>query len=156
MKRNLETVIELLEGPALHEIYRHARDVYPAECCGMILRRGVRRCENIQDRLHREDPLLFPRSSRNGFTFDAEDQFFLARSMENGDPILAVYHSHPDESAYFSRADEEGVSIDGTPFYPEFLHLVVACSVDRIVDAALFEYRAGDFREAARFEGAPI
>lgn len=56
-----------LSRKILAEIYAHARETYPEECCGFLIGpRGsavideVRRCVNEQNRYHALDPERFP------------------------------------------------------------------------------------------------
>lgn len=128
-----ESLISLIQDRFLAEIATHARQAHPEECCGMILASGLRRCKNIQDELHRLDPVAHPRPARTGFAFTAEDTIFLIDSLESDDPVLAVYHSHPDGSAQFSHADATGAAA-----YPDLFHLVVACSAEGDLRAVLY------------------
>ncbi len=154
--RSLRRLLAVLEGDALHRAYAHARAAYPDECCGFILASGVRRGENVQDELHREDPAIFPRTARRGFTLSAEDQLFLMNNVRGPECVLAIYHSHTDADAYFSEADRAGLMQEGRVAYPELFHLVIACHADVIAEAKLFEFDGDGFRPAASFEGAAM
>jgi adenylyltransferase/sulfurtransferase len=156
MERTLEILRRLLIDGLICQTYRHARRAYPDECCGMILRTGLRECTNIQDALHHQNPMAHPRTARKAFSFTADDSIFLAQSQRTDDPVLAVYHSHPNETANFSRADRDAALCDGKPVYPSLLHLVIACAADRIDESRLFGLVDGAHREVAHFDGAPI
>ena len=153
MNPSLSTLQTLLENGLLHEAYAHALTTYPEECCGMIRRAGIRTCENIQNLLHREHPLRHPRTSRTAFALDAKDAIFMAESFYTDDPVLAVYHSHPDAGACLSGTDRAGLFDHGEPIYPALFHLVIACRIDHIAEARLFGFEGGQYREAARFAG---
>lgn len=72
----------------ISEIKKHAREDYPNEACGLILKsKGYVRCDNIH---------TCPRES---FRIDPKV------IIEHGDDILCVVHSHPDGPDYPSEAD---------------------------------------------------
>lgn len=156
MDRMLRILRCLLAGGLLRQAYTHARRAYPHECCGMILRTGLRECTNIQDALHCQDPVNHPRTARKAFSLTADETIFLAESLSTDDPVLAVYHSHPDDDAYFSKTDRAAALCEGKPAYPDLLHLVIACKADRISEARLFGFADGTYREVDRFDGMPI
>jgi proteasome lid subunit RPN8/RPN11 len=152
--RTAEPYRNILTPGALRKVYRHAREAYPSECCGMILASGtVRRCHNAQDEYHAADPDSFPQTARNGYCFSVDDQLFLARSQEGADPVRIVYHSHPDVGAYFSRADRDAAMCGDGPAYPGLLYLVIDCRRNKIGGAALYGFRDGAYRRLARFDG---
>ncbi len=142
----------LREGPLLPRIFAHAERAYPRECCGMIHRSGILRiCDNAIDRLHAADPESFPRSSRDGYAFDVDDLRFLAESLDTSDPVRVVYHAHPDSGSALSQADIAAALIDGLHVYPTLMHLVIAVSKGRAVEAALHEPAPGGFIQCGRF-----
>lgn len=115
----------LLTAEALQAIYDHARREYPKECCGIAF--GPRDqsvadqatpCQNIQDRLHAEDPVRFTRDARTAYNLDARDIFALQKSLRGATPAKIVYHSHVDVGSYFSDTDQAAAVFDGEPAYP--------------------------------------
>lgn len=88
----------------LKEIYAHARETYPHECCGFLLGqfdegglvRQVRRATN--QNTERADRFLI-----SGEEF-AEVQF---AADEAGLEIIGIYHSHPDWPSIPSQTDME-------------------------------------------------
>jgi proteasome lid subunit RPN8/RPN11 len=88
----------------------HARATYPDECCGMITERDGReevvRATNIQDELHAKDPVQFPRTGRIAYTMGGEAVPALIAAERGELRLLAFYHSHPDNDAYFSAEDK--------------------------------------------------
>ncbi len=134
---------DLLDESRLETICAHARQTFPNECCGMILRSGVRPCENAQDRLHALDPMAFPRRPRHAFAFEARDAIFLAESFDGHNPVLAIYHSHSNGGASFSKADHAAILWNGQIAYPELLHLVIDCRSDGVHGVRLFGVREG-------------
>ena len=115
----------------LDEIDRHAREAYPFECCGAVLmRKGsqtVRRIDNIQDRLHVEDPLKNPRDSRIAYFMDPKQLFAVLREADDTRSALGLlYHSHPEHGAYFSDEDKARALAWDEPAYPDTAYLVVS------------------------------
>lgn len=70
------------------EIMRHAQDVYPAECCGVVTQKSrVQRYHRIKN-VH-DDP-------ENHFLMDADEY----TEIEDGDhEIIAIVHSHTGDGA---------------------------------------------------------
>ncbi len=151
--RARQDAIALLSQDLLAEVYRHARIAWPRECCGLILSSGVRRARNVQDDLHRIDPVAFPRTSEEAFCLDVRDQLILDASAYSPDEACVLYHSHPRGGACFSRADRAGALRDDRPVYPRLLHLVVDCRLRVVRGANLYAFADGRFRDIARFSG---
>lgn len=115
----------VLSREALAVIYDHARRDYPKECCGIVYGpRGqgtadrATPCENIQDRLHAEDPQRFSRDARTAYNLEARDIFALQKSLRGDTPAQIVYHSHVEVGSYFSDTDQAAALFDGEPAYP--------------------------------------
>jgi proteasome lid subunit RPN8/RPN11 len=115
----------VLSVNALDAIYAHARREYPKECCGIAWGRRdepiadrTTPCENIQDRLHAEDPAVFMRDARSAYRLDVRDVRTLQQSLRGDAPARIVYHSHVDVGAYFSETDQAVACICGEPAYP--------------------------------------
>ncbi len=133
----------------------HARETYPAECCGLILRRdgeeAVRRIRNIQDELHTRDPMRYPRTSRIAYYMDGKALLDVLNEVDgDGWTVAAFYHSHPDHAAYFSQEDKDRAVFDGEPIYPDTAYLVVALDAAAIREVKAFRWdvAARDFVEA--------
>jgi len=114
----------LSEG-ALRAICEHAQREVPRECCGIVFgpkdqpaADSAKACENIQDRLHAEDPARFTRDARTAYNFDARDIFALQKSLRGDAPAKIVYHSHVEVGAYFSDTDQAAAQFEGEPAYP--------------------------------------
>lgn len=118
-------------------MHRHAREAYPDECCGLIL--GAPRaeegagfrllpCRNVQNEMHEKDPEGYPRTARRAFLIDPfEFERILKGAREAGEVVRGVFHSHPDEDAYFSREDEAAALPFGDrPSFPEAEHVVMS------------------------------
>ncbi len=144
-----------LGASTLEAVRVHAREAYPDECCGLILRRegteAVHRVRNIQDELHARDPERYPRTARIAYYMDGKDLLDVLNAVDReGWSVAAFYHSHPDHGAYFSQEDRDRALFDGQPIYPDTAYLVV--SLDdaevRAVKAFRWDAAAGDFVEA--------
>jgi proteasome lid subunit RPN8/RPN11 len=154
----VEQTAEPVEMPprVLHELYAHAREALPEECCGLVLGGAgerfsrVVRCRNEMSRRHHESPERFPRDNRNGFWMSEVDtQRALEEAESHGEQVTAVYHSHVDVDAYLSEMDleyaEPGV-------FPEAAQVVIAVSEGGVKRVALFERD----RVGCGFRGRPV
>jgi len=148
---------------ALEDLYRHAREEFPNECCGYLIGDGptleVKRCRNRQDQLHQLDPEAHPRTAANGYNIGGRDLIDLVRSFESERPISVIYHSHPRVGAYFSAEDANAAISAGFPVD----YLVIDAQETSIVEARLFRRDPavdagadGVYVCVARFEGAAI
>ena len=121
-----------VEPDIREQIFDHAREGYPAECCGMLIGDGggrcrVHRCDNIQDRLHARDPEAHPRTSREAYRMDDMQVHRILTEAEKAEGrLIAFYHSHIDCPAYFSEEDKAAATFFGEPTYPGVIYLVVS------------------------------
>jgi len=157
-----------LSGEVLAEIYAHARETYPEECCGFLIGPRdsapideVRRCVNEQNRYHALDPERFPRKARIAYYLGGRDLRLLMESIGTPRPVKLIYHSHIDVGAYFSAEDIRaalGREPDGTaePQYPVD-HIVIDAQVDHIGGAKMFRWdqRQGAFVQVDTYAGEP-
>lgn len=99
--------MEALSDQTKDEIREHAREAFPNECCGVIIKLGkkqaVRRCRN-------ESPPPTPlcdirASSRHNYSTNVED---LRKAEEEGEVVLS-YHSHIESSPEPSIGDKADV-----------------------------------------------
>jgi proteasome lid subunit RPN8/RPN11 len=120
-----------IQQTAVEEIHRHAVEAYPNECCGVVLAEEgghrVRRIDNIQNRLHAEDPARHPRDARIAYYMEPKQLYeILTEAERRGSEILAFYHSHPEHAAYFSEEDRARAMAWDEPAYPQAFYLVVS------------------------------
>jgi proteasome lid subunit RPN8/RPN11 len=113
------------------EISRHARETFPDECCGVILSAGesdrVHPLENIQNKLHALDPLVYPRTAAIAYAMDPLAlESLLEEARADGRTLKAFYHSHPDHDAYFSDEDKAFARPFGEPTYPDAVQIVIS------------------------------
>src|SRR5215831_2759155 len=149
-----DTSLPTLSTQVLAEIYAHARETYPEECCGFLIGPRdsaevdeVRRCVNEQNRYHALDPERFPRTARIAYYLGGRDLRFLMQSLETPRPVKIIYHSHIDVGSYFSAEDIRaalGREPDDTaePLYPVD-HIVIDAQADHIGGAKLFRWDRG-------------
>ena len=148
----------------LEEIYRHARDEFPNECCGWLT--GARDSEEVV-RVRRAEnayapathPTASDRTAESAYVIDGDDLLELNRTLDGEEPPQVIYHSHPNGRAYFSETDRRVATDpwgDG-PAYP-VKQLVVGIDDNRVVEARLFDWDDAEkgFVEVAAFPGAAI
>ncbi len=145
-------------APALlADIYAHAQECFPAECCGWI--RGpreeneltaVRRCNNAQAT---SESGIAGRGAETAYVIEGKDLLEFTSTYEDGDePPKILYHSHPNGRAYFSDTDQGVAAPFGEPSY-WVQHLVVGLTADKLVEAALFDWGEAEekYIEVARW-----
>jgi adenylyltransferase/sulfurtransferase len=153
-----ETAEPVAMSPAvLHELFSHARDAFPEECCGLVFgdargrfARAVR-CRNEMTRMHHAEPLRYPRDNRVAFWMNEGDIQRAERQAQAGEPITAVYHSHVNVDAYLSDTDLAYAESAEFPF-PQAAQIVIAVWESRVRRSAIFE-RAG---AGEPFRGRPL
>lgn len=136
------------------DLFRHATEEYPRECCGVITGNDhvqrLHRLINIQDRLHALDPGSHPRTAAAAYAVDRrEAEAVFASAAERGERVLAFYHSHVDCDAYFSRTDREAQAAFGEPEFPDAVQIVLSVkkgSVQTIKEFA-WDRATGGFSE---------
>ena len=148
----------------LADIYAHAREDFPNECCGWLI--GSRDSDSV-NRVRRatnayqpsSHPTAPDRTAETAYVIDGADLIELNRTMDDPEPPRIIYHSHPNGRAYFSDTDRRVATDpwgDG-PVYP-VRQLVIGIDAERVVEARLFDWddcEKGDV-EIARFDGAEI
>ncbi len=160
------TALPTIPTEILTEIYAHAKETYPEECCGFLIGPDkapsideARQCENQQNRYHDLDPEHFPRTARQAYYLGGKDLLFLAESLNSPRPVKVIYHSHPDVGAYFSEEDTRaalGHTPDDTaqPQYPVG-YIVIDAQASHIAGAKLFHWSPAQrsFIEIAAYHG---
>ena len=125
-------------------IHAQARAEYPAECCGIITSNSegdleVHVCENIQDRLHQQDPEQYPRDARIAYYIDPQELYDIVMATEkSGGGVAGLYHSHIDCDAYFSQEDKERAMAWDEPAYPDAVYLVVSVNEGEVGNQRCF------------------
>jgi proteasome lid subunit RPN8/RPN11 len=99
----------------LNEIFEHAHEAQPAECCGLIggtkdqWTRSIYRLRNIA------------KNERVSYEAAPDDLFAAQREMrERGEQLIGIYHSHP------LAADPEPSDTDvRLAYYPSTTYLII-------------------------------
>lgn len=145
-----------LSRAELDKVYAQARDEHPAECCGLLTvgpdggASSAHPCTNIQDRLHAEDPVEYPREARIAYFIDPVELLTIITTAErDGGAVSGFYHSHIDCDAYFSAEDKERALTWDEPAYPDAIHLVVSVYEEGVKGHKAFAWNAAsaDFEE---------
>lgn len=141
-------VVRLVLSASVRDaIVRHALEEYPTECCGVIFQDGdgftVRRCRNVQDELHRRDPVTHPRTARHAYSIGLDDYREIERLTGAGHRLVSLYHSHPDLGAYFSETDRKVATVPGDPpmpVWPDTVYIVMGVGSDKVREVKAFEW----------------
>jgi adenylyltransferase/sulfurtransferase len=137
--------MDVLSKKNMKAMFRHGARYYPQECCGVVFSDGtVHRAENIQQRLHERSPEIYSRNAATGYAFSIADTELLSSSFDTPNPVLVVYHSHPDVGAYFSEEDKTKALFCGEPIFP-VSYLVLDIRKGEPFGAKLFAFFDGDF-----------
>jgi [CysO sulfur-carrier protein]-S-L-cysteine hydrolase len=121
-----------LPAQLLADVYAHARECYPEECCGLLVGpegrppQRIVRCTNVQTlRKSRGESDL---DARYAYWIDERQlQQALQEADTRGEGIAVVYHSHVDTEAYFSHVDLHGALGPGEePLYGGAAHMVLS------------------------------
>jgi proteasome lid subunit RPN8/RPN11 len=134
-----------LNKDVIDKIYEHALKEYPDECCGIITgndhKQTVHICENIQNRMHAEDPARFPRDARTAYFIERTGfDRIVSSSIKKEEIVIALYHSHPEHEAYFSEEDVAAQTVFGEPEFPDALHVVISVMDREIHDLKCFKW----------------
>jgi proteasome lid subunit RPN8/RPN11 len=102
----------------LDEIFAHAREAQPSECCGLI---GAtdQGCAKSIYRLHNIAP-----DTLVSYEAAPEDLFAAQRQMrERGEQLVAIYHSHPLSTEPLPSATDVRLA-----YYPSAVYLIIGLS----------------------------
>jgi proteasome lid subunit RPN8/RPN11 len=134
-----------LQKHIMEKIFDHALREYPWECCGIVTGKGslqrIHTCKNIQNKLHSEDPLRYPRDARTAYVIKrGEFDAVLSSAKEKGEEVLVLYHSHCEHEAYFSEEDVEAQTVFDEPELPDAVQMVVSVMDGEIHDVRCFQW----------------
>lgn len=143
-----QPILAAIGDEILEEMYLHAEDTYPSECCGVLLgQKGIneihalRRCKNVYDLYHEEDPFHYPRTSKTAYLIDPKELLAIQKETRTGKTEMkAIYHSHVEVGAYFSDEDKRVATFENAPLFPGVAYIVVSCRKGRSDGAALFSW----------------
>ena len=121
-----------LDRQALAQMFVHARETQPDECCGAVVHRDGRdvvyRFTNVQNEMHAKDPVAYPRTAATAYT-PRQSELFAAQKAgeEPGARLLVFYHSHAINGSYFSDEDrKKAIEPWDEPNYPDVTYVVVS------------------------------
>lgn len=121
-----------LEKHLYNDMKQHALEAFPEECCGFVLYDSendteiLRRVRNVATERHQKDPANFPRDGRDGYVMDEKELLEIQRALDDQTyELRAIYHSHPNGKAYFSKEDEARAKMWDEPIYPEAVYIVL-------------------------------
>ncbi len=148
-----------LPNNILKEVYDHAEQEYPSECCGWILKElngnyNYIASQNLQDKYHKFDPNAYPRTSKDAFLMNtlklSKD---IEQTQKRGGSLYCIVHSHIHVGAYFSKEDKKQMAEPdrSKTIYPSEFYLVVNVNEAGKVDqnaVFYFDQIAKDFLEA--------
>ncbi len=98
----------------LDELVAHAREDLPNECCGLIGGRDGEATRVIRVANSAASPLRYE--------MDPQQQYNALKSIEDeGDELLAIYHSHTKSAAYPSQTD-----VNQAVAWPEQIYVIVS------------------------------
>jgi [CysO sulfur-carrier protein]-S-L-cysteine hydrolase len=131
--------------PLLAPIVAHARSVYPAECCGLVVAdaKGALRFVPVPNVAGTAQGAgTSRRTRRDGYVMDPQLVLQVIGDAEaQGGRVAAIVHSHPDVGAYFSKEDKDMALGGGEePLWPGVDYLVVSCKASGVDDARLYRW----------------
>src|SRR4030095_11411915 len=120
-----------LRHEQIDQIFAHAREATPFECCGLV--------GGAQSRARSIHPLRNVASNpKTAYEAAPEDLFAAQREMRNrGEQLLAIYHSHP--RAVDPSPSETDVRL---AYYPSAKYLIIGLGgVNAVIRAFLISER---------------
>jgi len=119
----------------IDEMVAHARGDLPNECCGMVGGADGEASVVI--------PVVNSAASPLRFEMDPQGQYNALKAIEDdGQEMLAIYHSHTKSAAYPSQTD---VNLAG---WPDAVYLIVSLAESEAPDLKGFWIRDGEIAEA--------
>lgn len=104
----------------------HAREDLPNECCGMIGGRDGEATEVVRVVNSAASPLRYE--------MDPQGQFNALKSIEDdGNELLAIYHSHTKSAAYPSQTD-----VNQAVAWPEQIYVIVSLADEAAPDVKAY------------------
>lgn len=100
-----QNMLVKLKDALRNKIYEEAVKNYPNEACGLIVQTTSKNCDFFPCKNVAQDP-------ENHFVMDAQDQI----NAEQKGKVLAVWHSHVNQSNEASDADKSGCEITKLPW----------------------------------------
>lgn len=146
-----------LSNSVHNDFRRHAEQEYPSEACGAVFFDGkgqvYQPLENLQDKYHKLDPELYPRTSKEAFFINTLKLTRLIEDYESqGGHLFAIFHSHIDVGAYFSAEDRQKMASEdkSSEVFSSKCYIVTNVIKAKAAEDAVFFYSktSQDFEEA--------
>lgn len=124
---------------------------YPREACGLGLGppgavTEALALENVQDALHRADPVAHPRTARDAFVMDEQAVLRCLLDAEaRGLELGLVYHAHCDAGPHLSDLDAASAAL-----WPGVIQVVLSVVGGVFRDAVAYRPAVGAGFDAAR------
>ena len=134
----------------LRELVAEGEACFPEEACGLVFEgpsgKRAQAMANVIDRYHARDPDHFPRTARTGYLMEPREQLAALEAAEQGgERLCAIFHSHVDVGAYFSKEDRAmAVTDEGETLYPGVEYLVLSVRNGRCDAIKGFKLEGGD------------
>jgi [CysO sulfur-carrier protein]-S-L-cysteine hydrolase len=146
---------DIAYGPALlAEMVIRCEADPEREACGFVVERRpgdaleVVPVQNVADRWRAQDPVRFPRTSRESYLMDPRAQLRLMRELDaTRGRVVAIWHSHVESGAHFSAKDRADALEDGRPLVPGVEYLVFGLRGGNVGEAKRYVFQDGDFVE---------
>lgn len=129
------------------EAVSHVRRESSQESCGLFLSNQagtltrVIACKNLQDELHQENALHYPRTSKTAYFIDPKQLFQIQKEMRStSEHIAVIYHSHINAGAYFSEEDHRLAVLNDEPLYPNVKYLIFSLIKGKVKENALYAW----------------
>jgi [CysO sulfur-carrier protein]-S-L-cysteine hydrolase len=123
-----------IEKAMVEDLFAHAREDLPNECCGLIAAHDGRAVKVYRARNAEASPVRYG--------LDPREQYKMMMDMEErGWTLGAIYHSHTRSPAYPSQTDVN------LAFYPEALYLIVSLRDPDQPDLRAFKIVGGSIEE---------
>jgi proteasome lid subunit RPN8/RPN11 len=138
--------VTTVRAAAIQDMIDHARQTYPAECCGLLV--GIAGSEEPDRPRHAAILEALPAhndaaDTTRRYLLRASDHIHTRRAARaRGLSIVGFYHSHPSSSPEPSQTDLEEAA------YPDFLYLIVGTPCGR-PQLGLFRFDGRSFESAA-------
>ena len=121
----------------IRKIYGHSERVYPEECVGALIGKGL----TVFEARPMENVYCGTFEARRRFSIDPVALVSLDRELEPKElELIGVYHSHPNYPSNPSK-------IDASSAWPEFLYIIVSLLDGKVRDLACWKLdsRTRDF-----------
>ncbi len=116
----------------------HCLSIYPEEACGIV-------AQAPQAWLHfpLRNTFSGTPAARHSYRFDELELMSCLQEIEKaGAKRVYFYHSHPDQPAEFSFADQQAALFEGRPIYPQIVYWVLSVDSKRVAGHGFFAYEA--------------